>query len=121
MCRFGNRPAFLALVVAGAALAGVAGLTSVAEARTFVSVGIGLPGPGWYGPPAYVYGPPAVVYAPPPAVYVAPPVVVAPAAVPGPAPAAVWYYCDNPQGYYPYVQTCGSAWRAVQPTQPPAK
>lgn len=27
-------------------------------------------------------------------------------------PGPVWYYCDNPTGYYPYVQSC-SAWRAV--------
>lgn len=96
------------------------------SARTFVSVGIGLPGPGWYGPPAYYYAPPPVVYAPPPVVYVpppavvyAPPVSVAPPAAPPPPPPALWYYCDNPAGYYPYVATCGTAWRAVAP-QPPA-
>jgi hypothetical protein len=25
------------------------------------------------------------------------------------------YWCDNPAGYYPYIQTCLSGWRAVQP------
>ncbi|HXM00217.1 MAG TPA: hypothetical protein VN932_09820 [Rhizomicrobium sp.] len=29
-----------------------------------------------------------------------------------------WYYCENPQGYYPYVQSCNGPWRAVAPTPP---
>lgn len=29
-----------------------------------------------------------------------------------------WYYCDNPKGYYPYVQSCNGSWRAVAPTPP---
>ncbi len=24
-----------------------------------------------------------------------------------------WYYCDNPQGYYPDVETCNDQWRPV--------
>jgi hypothetical protein len=24
-----------------------------------------------------------------------------------------WYYCDDPQGYFPYVRDCKSKWRAV--------
>lgn len=40
-----------------------------------------------------------------------------------PAPAAddaanVWYYCQNPQGYYPYVKSCAGGWQKV-PVQPP--
>ena len=31
-------------------------------------------------------------------------------------PTASWYFCDNPQGYYPYVQQCPGGWRAVAPT-----
>jgi len=96
-------------------------ISSPAMARTIVSVGIGMPGPAYYGPPPYAYGPPAYYYAPPPPVYVVPPpttyVIPAPApVVQGPAPAAVWYYCDNPQGYYPSVPNCSSPWRPVQPT-----
>lgn len=30
-----------------------------------------------------------------------------------------WYYCRNPRGYYPYVQTCRGAWQPV-PAQPDA-
>ena len=29
-----------------------------------------------------------------------------------------WYYCDNPQGYYPYVQSCSHGWRQVPATPP---
>ena len=54
----------------------------------------------------------------------------APAAAPPPPPPApgqgyappppqpqMWYYCDNPAGYYPYVQACPTPFRAV-PAQP---
>jgi len=27
--------------------------------------------------------------------------------------AGYWYYCDDPPGYYPYVQFCWYPWRAV--------
>jgi hypothetical protein len=36
------------------------------------------------------------------------PLRVAPAAA-----AQVWYYCDNPPGYYPYVQQCSTQFREV--------
>jgi hypothetical protein len=32
--------------------------------------------------------------------------------------APYWYHCDNPEGYYPYVKTCGT-WQAVPATPPP--
>ncbi|MBV8633601.1 MAG: hypothetical protein JO002_03860 [Burkholderiaceae bacterium] len=34
-------------------------------------------------------------------------------------PATSWYYCKNPEGYFPYVKTCPSGWQEV-PIQPPA-
>lgn len=40
---------------------------------------------------------------------------------PAPAPQALpqqpgyWYYCTEPAGYYPYVNTCSRPWIAVQP------
>ncbi|HMA49955.1 MAG TPA: hypothetical protein VKP60_09400 [Magnetospirillaceae bacterium] len=47
---------------------------------------------------------------------------VEPAAAP-PPPAATaaptYYYCDNPAGYYPYVQTCPTPWRQVPAAAPP--
>ncbi|HSF29087.1 MAG TPA: hypothetical protein VLK82_01250 [Candidatus Tectomicrobia bacterium] len=60
----------------------------------------------------YVY-PPAVVAAPPVYVQPAPQVYVQP-----PPPQPYWYYCDDPQGYYPYVPQCPGGWRQVTPTPP---
>jgi len=34
------------------------------------------------------------------------------------AAPAMWYYCANPAGYYPYVKACPGGWQQVQP-QPP--
>lgn len=48
------------------------------------------------------------------------PVVVQPAAPPPPQAAPqpqIWYYCDNPAGYYPYVTNCSTPFRPV-PAQP---
>jgi hypothetical protein len=91
------------------------------------NLGLGVPGyygtPGW-GPRPY-WGPPAVVV--PPYPYPAPPVVV----VPQPTQVYVqrnqqesgyWYYCQNPQGYYPYVNSCPGGWMKVVPeTVPPGR
>jgi hypothetical protein len=57
-------------------------------------------------PPAYPVSPPAESTSPPP-----------PAAA-GPAPQQSWYYCNDPKGFYPYVQNCRTGWTAV-PTAPP--
>lgn len=73
----------------------------------------------WYPEPVYPYPtyvsePVAVVQPPPPPAYPPPPApVVAPPPQEGAPPPASWYYCDNPQGYYPYVQQCMSGWRQV--------
>ncbi len=40
----------------------------------------------------------------------APPPVVIPD-----TPPPSWYYCDNPKGYYPYVQQCPGGWSQVAP------
>ena len=60
----------------------------------------------------YPYYPPYPGY--PPAEGTSP---AAPAAT-GPAPQQSWYYCNDPKGFYPYVQNCKTAWTAV-PTAPP--
>jgi hypothetical protein len=57
-----------------------------------------------------------------PVVVAAPPTVVvvpgAPAAAPPPAAQPqMWYYCDNPAGYYPYVASCNTPFRPV-PARP---
>jgi hypothetical protein len=85
-----------------------------------IAIGIGpFWGPYWgpYWRPyayAYPYGYPPVVAVPSTQVYVQP---SAPAAA-QPPPSAYWYYCDNPRGYYPYVQQCPEGWQAVAPTPP---
>ncbi|MBX3665631.1 MAG: hypothetical protein KF834_08085 [Burkholderiales bacterium] len=33
--------------------------------------------------------------------------------------APTWHYCPDSQAYYPYVQTCASAWQRVMPHPPP--
>ena len=67
----------------------------------------------WYLYPQPIYPYPTYI---PPAIIVqqAPPV---PTGLP---PAQYWYYCDNPQGYYPYVASCNGPWRPVPATPPSA-
>lgn len=45
------------------------------------------------------------------------PAYQAPAPVTQQAPAT-WYYCSNPSGYYPYVQSCNGPWQPVPATPP---
>jgi len=72
--------------------------------------------------PDIVVGPPVVV-APP--VYVPSypaPVVVEPAPTYQQQPQTAqqyWYYCQDPQGYYPYVQQCPRGWQLVSPSPTP--
>lgn len=66
-------------------------------------------GPPWWWGPAYPY-------------YVAPPVIVQQESPVYTQQPAYWYYCQNPQGYYPYVQQCPGGWMTVvPPATPPAR
>ena len=38
-----------------------------------------------------------------------------------PEPTYYWYYCQDPQGYYPYVKSCPGGWMKVIPTPPQQK
>jgi hypothetical protein len=40
----------------------------------------------------------------------------APSTIATPRPSNYWYYCTNPDGYYPYIKQCGSGWQKVAPT-----
>jgi hypothetical protein len=92
-----------------------------------LNLGVGVPGyygsPGW-GPRPY-WGPPAVVV--PPYAYPAPPVVVVPQQPQtyvqrNQQESGYWYYCQNPQGYYPYIKSCPGGWMKVVPeTVPPGR
>jgi hypothetical protein len=60
----------------------------------------------WYRYPEPIYPDPARVL----------PVAVAQKTSPvpqGSPPAQVWYYCEMPQGYYPYVASCSVDWQQV--------
>ena len=85
------------------------GMTQVAQAR--------WRGHGWHGNVDIIIGPSlGWTYYPPP--YYPPPVYIeqAPAA---PPPQNYWYYCTDPQGYYPTIKECPGGWLKVVPqTQP---
>ncbi len=72
----------------------VATVSSVAQARVSVDIGLGVP--GYYAPPPVVYAPP--VYVAPQPVYAGPPVYVAPPVVYGYGPRP--YYRGYDHGYY---------------------
>jgi len=90
--------------------------------------GISIGGPGlWYGPGFYGpgfyggYSSPfwnTPYYRPPPPVVVpiTPPVYIqqeqSRMALP---PTGYWYYCLNPEGYYPDVRDCSNGWIPVAP------
>lgn len=67
----------------------------------------------WYSPPPYYYYPPTVIVRPEPQVY-----IERSAPQPAPQTQAYWYYCTNPQGYYPYIKDCPGGWLQVVPSPP---
>ena len=69
-------------------------------------------GPGWWGP-AYPY--PYPYYASPPVVVQQQPEVYVEPQQQQEAPS-YWYYCQKPQGYYPYVKQCPGGWMKVVPS-----
>ena len=101
------------------------------DGRTSVGVGV-VVNPVWYDtwyyPSSYSYSPyyyPYYPYSYPP-YYYPPAVVTVPATPPvyiereddstaAPGTSAYWYYCADPQGYYPDVKECPGGWRAVSP------
>jgi hypothetical protein len=77
--------------------------------------------PPYYSPPPYYY-PPSYYYPPPP-MFVSPPqppvYIEQPPAEPVAPPQSYWYYCTDPQGYYPTIKECPEGWLKVLPqTQP---
>lgn len=65
--------------------------------------------------PAYIDPAPVVITEPPPFAVMPAPLQPAPRS----AAPQFWYYCDNPQGYFPSVQTCNTQFRQVPPPPPP--
>jgi hypothetical protein len=64
----------------------------------------------YYGYPYYPYNAP-IVQQQPTEIYVQP-------APQLPVEAHYWYYCRNPEGYYPYVKQCPEGWMRVVPSAP---
>ena len=111
----------LLLLLLGPAAVGIAWADHFYGPRVGVYVGAGpwplyYPGPGYYPYPNY----PVIVTAPAPTVYVEQDpssASGAPAYRQPTAPSSDWYYCHNPEGYYPYVKNCPAGWQRV-PSQP---
>lgn len=72
--------------------------------------GYGYPYRGGYYSPPVVYAAPSIV------TYASPPQPMVLAAQPQPP---VWYFCEASGQYFPYVQSCASAWQ-TQPAIPPS-
>lgn len=70
----------------------------------------------YYSPYYYPYYPPSVVTVP-----VEPPTYIErerPVQQPQQLPEGYWYFCSDPEGYYPYVKECPGGWRQVDPIPP---
>lgn len=78
-----------------------------------VGLFIGVP----LGAPWYPYYPSVVTIQSPQPVYY---VERNPISSTAPLPSGWWYYCPNPAGYYPYVQSCTLPWQPVEPGPPAA-
>jgi len=86
---------------------------------------------GYYKGPRYYWGGSIVIgpwlypwYPYPYGYYTAPPSYVQPPQVyvqPQQPQQSYWYYCQDPKGYYPYVQSCPGGWMKVLPQTPPPK
>ncbi len=104
--------------------------------HSHLNIGLGYYGPGFYGgyglggygygygfgypfyyPPAYAY-PPTMVMPSTPPVYIQQ--QQAQPTQPAQPQTNYWYYCQNPDGYYPYIKNCPGGWLQVAP-QPPGQ
>ena len=73
---------------------------------------MGWPYPYYSYPYSYPY------YASPPAVIQQEPQVYS---EPEQQQPYYWYFCQNPQGYYPYVKSCPGGWLKVVPNVAPSQ
>ena len=87
------------------------------------SVGFYFNDPYPWGPDPFFYPYRPYVYSPPPVIIEQrePPVYIQrQLAPPAPTVSSNWYYCQNPPGYYPYVQSCSQPWVSVDPRSVPS-
>ena len=105
----------IALLLGSAAPGDARGYRGHGGAHVWVGPGIwwgshAFWGPFWWGHPyPYSAGPPVVIQQPAP--------INAEPAPPAPEPY-YWYYCQERQAYYPYVQQCPNGWMKVVPPVP---
>jgi hypothetical protein len=90
--------------------------------HSHANIGFYFNDPFYWGVDPFFYPYRPYYYNPPPVIIEQrdPPVYIQrqPAA---PATSSAWYYCQNPAGYYPYVQSCSQPWVSVDPRSvPPA-
>ncbi len=86
------------------------------------SIGFYIGGPTYWGAWGYPYYAPSTWVTTPIVIEQESTVYTQAQAQEGAASANYWYYCTEPAGYYPYVQSCTKAWIPVvpQPVPPPA-
>lgn len=77
--------------------------------------GYGFGGYGWGGYGYPFYYPPYYYYPPTVIVPTTPPVYIQQQVQPVQPQTGYWYYCQNPDGYYPYVRNCPGGWLQVAP------
>ncbi|HEX9022212.1 MAG TPA: hypothetical protein VF799_00060 [Geobacteraceae bacterium] len=87
-------------------------------------VGVGVMiGPGWdpwWGGAYYPYYPYYPYYTPPPVVIEREPdTYIQQQPPPAYEEQNYWYFCREPQGYYPYVKKCPKGWLKVVPPSAP--
>lgn len=82
--------------------------------------GYGYGYPSYYFPPAYAYPPTVIVPTTPPVYIEQQTQQPAQSAQPAQPRTNYWYYCKDPDGYYPYVRNCPGGWLQVAP-QPPGQ
>ncbi|NVN93344.1 MAG: hypothetical protein HXX11_22490 [Desulfuromonadales bacterium] len=74
-------------------------------------------GPGWWGP-YYPFSPYYPYYTEPPIVIQQQPDTYI-QQTPQTEQPSYWYFCREPEGYYPYVKKCPKGWLKVVPPETP--
>ncbi len=78
------------------------------HAHVGVFIGVPLAGSWYYRSPNFYTYPPVATLPSSPQAYIE-------QNTPQQEAGSWWYYCQNPQGYYPYVKQCTHDWQLVSP------
>jgi hypothetical protein len=73
--------------------------------------------PGAYYYPRSYYSSPSIIAPSAPVIYIQRETPVTSQAQP--VQTSYWYYCRNPEGYYPYIKQCPEGWLQVAPQPTP--